>query len=89
LLERSLNSARTNSANIYFPKTHDLNTLLSLLINVIPSLEFYRNDLKLLTTYAVEFRYPGESATKEDAQVCVKIMIIMRTILRTEIEIKE
>ncbi len=56
----------------YLPKIHDLNNLLSMLIDEVPSLEFYRNDLKLLTAYAVEFRYPGESATKADAKECEK-----------------
>lgn len=45
--------------------------------------------MKLLTTYAVDFRYPGDSATKDDAKDCVKIMKGLRTILRIELELKE
>ena len=38
--------------------------------------------MKLLITYAVDLRYPGDSATKDDAKDCVKIMKGLRTILR-------
>ncbi len=75
--------------NIYIPKTHDLNNLLSLLNNILPALELYRNDLKLLTSYAVEIRYPGETATKGDAKDCVKIMLIIRTVIRNELVFEE
>ncbi len=75
--------------NIYIPKTHDLNNLLSLLNKIMPALELYRNDLKLLTSYAVEIRYPGETATKGDAKDCVKIMSILRTAIRNELVFEE
>lgn len=59
---------------VYFPKTHDLNVLLDLIIPFKPLWEVYRNDLKLLSGYAVEVRYPGEAALKEDAKECIRIM---------------
>ncbi len=43
---------------IYFPKTHDLNALLDLLLSTHPLLEVIRNDLKLISSYGVEVRYP-------------------------------
>ena len=58
----------------YFPKTHDLNTLLDLTVANAPILETYRNELKLLSGYAVEIRYPGESATKEETRKIIAIM---------------
>ncbi len=52
---------------IRFPKTHDLLALLKLLTTAAPFLAAYRDQLELLNDYAVEFRYPSEAATDEDA----------------------
>ncbi len=68
---------------VYFPKTHDLNLLLDLLLPSQPFLEVYRNDLKLLTVYAVEVRYPGETTTKEEAKAAINIMIRVRDEFKT------
>jgi len=35
----------------------------------------------------VEFRYPGESATKEEARVAVKAMQIARTLIRPKLDL--
>jgi HEPN domain-containing protein len=51
-------------ANIAFNKTHDLSTLLDLFLPVEPTWATLRPILEALTTYAVEFRYPGVSATQ-------------------------
>lgn len=60
--------ARLQEAAIAFPKTHDLEVLLNLLLPVEPAWVSMRPDLKLLNRYAVEVRYPGVSATVTDAQ---------------------
>lgn len=59
---------------VYFPPTHDLNLLLDLLLPVAPFFEPYRADLKMLSSYAVEVRYPGESTTKDEARELTNIM---------------
>ncbi len=69
---------------IYFPKTHDLNVLLDLTIASQPIWESYRKNLKLLTTYAVEIRYPGENTSNEEAKECIKIMKYLRNEFRRE-----
>jgi len=46
------------------PRIHDLAILLDLLVGQYPELGLLRPQLKALTAYAVEFRYPGASATK-------------------------
>ena len=66
--------ARLIAAGVAFPKTHDLARLLDLILPHEPLWESWRADLNLLSSFAVEFRYPGESATKTDArragQIC-------------------
>ncbi len=71
--------------NIYFPKTHDLNTLLDLILPLNPMWEAFRNKLKLLTVYAVEVRYPGENTEKEEARECIEIMKKLRNEIRREL----
>ncbi len=64
---------------------HDLEVLLGLVIPVCPDLEAIRDRFLILNDYAVEFRYPGESATKEEARVAVKAMQIARTLIRPKL----
>ncbi len=63
--------ARLVEAEISFPKTHDLDVLLDLLVPLEPLWEAFRSGVSDLTSFAVAFRYPGESATKELAQLAV------------------
>lgn len=51
-----------------FPKTHSLIELLELSIPINPAFELQRDLLIRLDRYAVQYRYPGESADKEEAQ---------------------
>lgn len=54
--------ARLVEANIYFKKIHDLAYLLGLVAEIEPLWISYEQEFRLLTDYAVEFRYPGASA---------------------------
>ena len=65
-----------------FRPIHDLEVLLSLIIPVSPEFELIRDLLLLLNDYAVDFRYPGEIATKEEARAAVKAMRAVRTFIR-------
>lgn len=56
-----------------FGKTHNLSLLLDLLKDQYPSLELIRPTLAMLSAYAVEYRYPGESADKDVARQAVKM----------------
>jgi HEPN domain-containing protein len=60
--------ARLEEANIRSPKTHDLDKLLSLLLPVEPLWVALRPTLLRLNDYAVEFRYPGHTATAQDVK---------------------
>jgi HEPN domain-containing protein len=74
--------ARLIEADISFPKTHDLTQLLELLRPVEPMWLASLEPARLLTDYAVEFRYPGEWADKETASKAMKICSQMRSVAR-------
>lgn len=59
---------------IFFSKVHDLEVLLDLCLPLYPLWEPMRDDMQLLTQYAVQFRYPGESADKEEARMAISAM---------------
>jgi len=46
---------------------------------------FHRCPLLLLNDYAVDIRYPGESATSEEAQAAVKAMRTARSLMRSKL----
>ena len=56
------------------PRTHNLIDLLKLCLARDETYELIRSALELLNAYAVDIRYPGESATKEEARDAVKAM---------------
>jgi HEPN domain-containing protein len=63
--------ARLTEAGIRFGKTHDLEQLLDLVIPAEPLWSPFRSSLNRLNSYAVNFRYPGETATRGIAQTAV------------------
>lgn len=79
--------ARLQEAGIQFRRTHDLTTLLDLVLPVEPSWSAMRNDLDTVTAYAVEFRYPGAAATKEMAREAVTICRDVRRRVRTSVQL--
>jgi HEPN domain-containing protein len=62
-------------------KTHDLVRLLSLMPTVI-GLQAIQSQLALLSAAAVEFRYPGEQASKEVAKESIQTSTSVRTEIR-------
>jgi HEPN domain-containing protein len=74
--------AHLQEASLQFPKTHDLPSLLELLLPTDPLLETLRPALNALSTFAVEVRYPGESATRKQALEALSHCRHVRAILR-------
>lgn len=68
-----------------FPPVHDLIELLELCLPFDETFEFQRDLLKDLSKYAVEFRYPGELATRDDARTALKAMKVVRAFLRQKL----
>ena len=74
--------ARHQEANLRLGTTHDLTAHLDLLIEVEPSWGAMRQDLRALTVFAVEYRYPGAFADKTTAQDAVRICRRVRETMR-------
>lgn len=54
--------------NVRFEKVHDLLALMKLCLPFAPELELQKELLSYLNPFAVTFRYPGESATREEVR---------------------
>ncbi|MBC7228235.1 MAG: HEPN domain-containing protein [Thermoflexales bacterium] len=70
---------------IPFRPIHDLEVLLELITPISADFEFIRDLLLLLNDYAVDIRYPGEMATKDEARAAVKAMRTVRSFLRQKL----
>ncbi len=69
-------------ADIPFGKTHDLVALFDSILKKKPSLELLRPYMRSLSVYAVELRYPGESADKDMAREALTMCKEVRSGLR-------
>ena len=74
--------ARLCAAGLPIQKIHDLVRLLDQNLPLEPLWETYRFDLAHLTDYAVEFRYPGDTATRETAMQARKLCRSFRSAAR-------
>lgn len=74
--------ARLQEAGLAFKKTHDLVNLLNLILSAEPTWSALRADLIILTGYAVDYRYPGNAATKAEAQDAVRCCLRVRHFIR-------
>ncbi len=74
--------ARLFDAGIAFGKIHDLERLLNELLPIEPNWISMRNEAIILTSFAVEFRYPGMNAIKSDAVAAVKHCRLIRNAVR-------
>jgi HEPN domain-containing protein len=74
---------------VAFPKIHDLRELRRLAVVVDPTLGLFTDLLLLLAPYAVEFRYPGEVATVEEAKAAVKTVKEIRRFVRSKLGLAE
>jgi HEPN domain-containing protein len=70
------------------PRTHVLNDLLALLLPHHPTLASLRRGLTFLTRFAVETRYPGDSATRREAQAALRWATRVREACRSLLGIR-
>lgn len=80
--------ARLVEAGIHFPRMHDLLQLLNLCLPVEPLWSSYAQVADTLSDYAVDFRYPGHSATRAEAKKALKICKAIRVEVRTSLGLK-
>lgn len=64
--------ARLAEAGISFPRTHDLLKLLNLCLPVEPLWASFTKVADTMSDYAVDFRYPGQTATLTEARQSLK-----------------
>jgi HEPN domain-containing protein len=77
--------ARLAKAGRTIPRTHDLSALLDLVVAFEPLWEGLRPRLEKLSSYAVVFRYPGESATRELAKTALANCKVVRQAIRSSL----
>jgi len=66
-----------------FPMIHDLELLARLCTTSLPDMGDLMDGLRFLTSFAVEIRYPGTSAEREDAEKCWQAAQQIRSLLRS------
>ncbi len=75
---------------VVFEKTHDLWHLAKKCISFLPEINDFKSGLIKLTEYAVETRYPGVEATKDESEeayaVCKQVRRIIRKYFGLEVE---
>ena len=74
-------------ANIPFPKTHDLADLLTLTLSIEPTWTSMAADLNALSAFAVEYRYPGESADQDEAREAFEKCQSIRQVIRESLHL--
>jgi HEPN domain-containing protein len=77
--------ARLVEENVKFPKTHDLSTLLDLILPFEPSWDYLRPALNALTSLGIEVRYPGTSADQQDAAEANQTASTVRNLVRSSL----
>jgi hypothetical protein len=63
--------------------------LLGLIVPTIPSWQAWQSDLLVIAPYAVEFRYPGKSATAENAQHAMHICTKVRQSIQSKLKLPQ
>ena len=79
---------RLQEADIAFPKIHNLESLLNLVLPIEPGWEPFRAALQHLTGYAVDFRYPGEAANAADARRALDETRKLRLVIRRSLGVR-
>ena len=74
-------------ANIAFRRTHDLEELLDLIVPTVPTWGKWQPDFLILTSHAVDFRYPGKSSSAADAEHALKVCEEVRNAIRAELKL--
>lgn len=72
---------------VVFPKVHNLVTLMKLCLPIWSELGSYKDEIKVLTAFSVEIRYPGTDATEADAKRSLRIAFQLRRLIRQRLEI--
>jgi HEPN domain-containing protein len=69
------------------PRTHVLADLLGLCLQIDGGFQLIRDELNTLEGYAVQFRYPGTTAEKEEAKSAYHTAVLIREFIRSHLGI--
>lgn len=69
--------------------THDLSVLQAQVGDLVPELAAHVSGLQWLTTYAVEVRYPGMDANRDEAVQALTIAVGVRQVLRASLGLSD
>ena len=78
--------AYLNSKKREAPKIHSLKILVELCCQIDEEFQTLLPDAGQLEEYAIEFRYPGESATEEEARDALRKAVGIREFLRLKLD---
>ena len=70
------------------PKIYFLLELKAMLTTFDPSYEMLQADLETLEDYSVRYRYPGESAVREEAQAAFAAVKVVSDFIRQRLGLK-
>ena len=74
-------------ANTPFPRTHDLQALLNLIVPIFPAWDAWREDFSKLSEHAVDPRYPGKFATAAETAHAMHICSEVRRAVREQLKL--
>lgn len=69
-------------SSLAVPRTHNLADLLALCLKIDNTFLLIQPHVNTLDGYAVQFRYPGQSAEIEEASAALKAVTVIRTFIR-------
>jgi HEPN domain-containing protein len=75
-----------NSTSV--PRTHILSDLLGLCLKIDNRFNVIQSQLNILEGYAIQFRYPGQTASLQDAKDAVKALKETRLFIRLQLGLK-
>jgi HEPN domain-containing protein len=81
--------ARLVESGVSFRRTHDLLLLLRLCVQAEPLWSAYEQVVDKMTDFAVDFRYPGRSATLSQAKLALKHCRSLRAEVRRSLGLKK
>ena len=76
-------------ADMPVPRTHNLEELLNLIVPALPAWNQWQPDFKIITAYAVDPRYPGDSATSDNTQHAMHICHEVRQAVRAQLKLTD
>ena len=74
-------------ADIHTPRTHNLQEFLDIIVQTLPTWSHWQPDFKIITVYAVDPRYPGDSRTAEDTQHAMHVCDEVRQAVRAQLKL--